>query len=355
MDKQRVLLNKTLVIGIILLFTFMSITPSIAVDNVKKSSTPVSDGNTLYVGGSGEGNYSKIQDAIDNATDGDTVFVYDDSSPYYEENIQVSKSINLIGEDKETTIIEGGGFEIIVIITVDNVAISGFTIQKSGAGPIEWPKAGIYNQGADNTRIYDNIIQNNRGEGICICSSQNCIVENNLIRGNGFRGLLIFKGAHNTLITHNTIRNNSKSGILGVGLNNLTVIENNILFNDEENSPGQIYGVEFISTYKSNINRNNFYGNRGDASFTYYGYTGAMEPIFYWFEFLKEKWKGISLKFNANYWNTGRIFPFELYNGWITIEGPFTWMWDEFRYSKYDWHPAKRPYKIAGWDIANIP
>ena len=39
-------------------------------------------GNTLYVGGSGPKNYSTIQEAINDASDGDTVFVYDDSSPY---------------------------------------------------------------------------------------------------------------------------------------------------------------------------------------------------------------------------------------------------------------------------------
>jgi len=103
-DKQRDLLNKTLLIGIILLLIFMSITPSYAVDNVKKSSTLVSSGNILYVGGMGPDNYTRIQDAIDDASSGDTVFVYDDSSPYYE-NIFIDKSISLIGEDRETTII----------------------------------------------------------------------------------------------------------------------------------------------------------------------------------------------------------------------------------------------------------
>ena len=39
-------------------------------------------GNILYVGGSGPGNYTKIQDALDNATEGDTVYVY--SNTYYE-------------------------------------------------------------------------------------------------------------------------------------------------------------------------------------------------------------------------------------------------------------------------------
>ena len=38
----------------------------------------------LYVGGNGPNNYTTIQQAITNATNGDTVFVYDDSSPYFE-------------------------------------------------------------------------------------------------------------------------------------------------------------------------------------------------------------------------------------------------------------------------------
>ena len=84
MSNQVSMLSKTLVIGTIFLFTGMSITPSIAVDTVKISSIPISNGKTLYVGGSGEGNYTKIQDAIDDASDGDTVFVFNDSSPYIE-------------------------------------------------------------------------------------------------------------------------------------------------------------------------------------------------------------------------------------------------------------------------------
>ena len=60
--------------GIIALFICTGITPSVAIDNPIK---PISDGNTLYVGGSGEGNHTNIQDAIDDANDGDTVFVYE--------------------------------------------------------------------------------------------------------------------------------------------------------------------------------------------------------------------------------------------------------------------------------------
>jgi len=40
------------------------------------TSQVVSRGNWLYVGGSGPGNYTGIQQAIDNASAGDTVFVF---------------------------------------------------------------------------------------------------------------------------------------------------------------------------------------------------------------------------------------------------------------------------------------
>ncbi len=89
------------------------------------------DGKTLYVGGSGPGNYTMIQDAVNNAIDGDVVFVFNESSPYYE-NIKVDKSIHLIGEDKNSTIINGNKIGDVVSISSDNVYLSGFTIQNSG-------------------------------------------------------------------------------------------------------------------------------------------------------------------------------------------------------------------------------
>ncbi|MCK4416367.1 MAG: hypothetical protein KAU84_04365, partial [Thermoplasmatales archaeon] len=48
-------------------------------NTMEKSSILILGGNILYVGGSGPGNYTKIQDAINAAWYGDTVFVYDDS------------------------------------------------------------------------------------------------------------------------------------------------------------------------------------------------------------------------------------------------------------------------------------
>jgi len=91
----------------------------------KDRSSMMKDGHILYVGGSNPGNYSKIQDAIDNASQGDIVFVYDDSAPYYE-NIAINVPIHLIGENRNTTSIEGGNHA--VSIFVDGVTVSGFRI-----------------------------------------------------------------------------------------------------------------------------------------------------------------------------------------------------------------------------------
>ena len=92
-------MRKIIALGIMLMFLLMTISSANEMYLENQSINPMSFGNILYVGGNGTGNYSKIQDAIDNATDGDTVFVYDDSSPYYE-NLVINTSIELIGENE---------------------------------------------------------------------------------------------------------------------------------------------------------------------------------------------------------------------------------------------------------------
>ena len=67
-----------------------SITLGIGVNTTENKLKPLFNGNTLFVGGIGLNNYTKIQDAIDNSSDGDSVYVFDDSSPYFE-NLVINK------------------------------------------------------------------------------------------------------------------------------------------------------------------------------------------------------------------------------------------------------------------------
>jgi parallel beta-helix repeat protein len=96
---------KGLVFGIITILIGASVVSgfSIQIKDTKKSYR----GNIFYVGGSGPGNYTRIQDAIDNASDGDTVFIF---NGIYYENVRIKdKTITLIGEDTNSTIIDEGG------------------------------------------------------------------------------------------------------------------------------------------------------------------------------------------------------------------------------------------------------
>jgi len=169
--KKNPLLRKCLAVGIILLFVGTCIIPAIAQDTGKP--LPTSRGNWLYVGGSGLGNYTKIQDAINDAVSGDTVFVYDDSSPY-KEAITVNKAIMVQGENWETTFLQGG----LGIIT-NNVTINGFTVSNGGV------------------RIYD---------------SSNNIVENCYIMGNG-QGLLLRGKSGNNCIRNCSFRFNELNNV----------------------------------------------------------------------------------------------------------------------------------------------
>jgi parallel beta-helix repeat protein len=172
-----------LVLGIIVLFICMSFTPSVAIDTIEQSSMSNSNGKTLYVGGSGLGNYTTIQEAIDDANPGDTVFVYDEGSPYFE-NVVVDKSINLIGENRNTTVINGiesippvVGFSYLT----SNVLVSGFTITDSYPPSYMKGCTGVSMGGSNNTIKNNKIIFNRKGIEISDESNNNVITDNIIV------------------------------------------------------------------------------------------------------------------------------------------------------------------------------
>ena len=155
-----------------------------------------SSAKTLYVGGTGPNNYTSIQNAIDDAYPGDTIFVY---SGIYRENIDIGfkKDIKVIGEDKYTTIIDGGGNGSVIKLShyscpTINVTIEGFTIRNGSYGIlcdgdyniirnciIYDNEVGIYCRGEHNVITQCNI-QNN-GYGIKMAASSNHIYHNNFM------------------------------------------------------------------------------------------------------------------------------------------------------------------------------
>jgi len=66
-------------------------------------------------------NYPTIQEAINNANEGDIIYVR--NGTYYE-NVIVNKTVSLIGDNKFDTTIDGGGSGKVIFITADNVTVT---------------------------------------------------------------------------------------------------------------------------------------------------------------------------------------------------------------------------------------
>jgi parallel beta-helix repeat protein len=100
--------------------------------------------------------FSSIQQGIDAVYDGWCVYV---QNGMYHEHLMVNKSIHLIGEDSQLTIVDGDGWGHVMTISSPGVTVTGFTIQRSGIRPFE---AGIKTLTLySNATIYNNIFQDN--------------------------------------------------------------------------------------------------------------------------------------------------------------------------------------------------
>jgi nitrous oxidase accessory protein len=174
--------------------------------------------------------YERIQWAIGNASDGDTIFVR--AGTYYE-HVTVSKPLVLVGEDKATTIIDGNGTGTVVSVTAENVVINGFTLRNSGKNGYWSFDAGI-DLHSGNNEIAGNVLTNNN-YGIIIApyamteSGGNMITDNN-VQNNNYG---IYGGGKKNVISNNTVADNPRYGIWFSGLwaNDSNSITGNIVSN----------------------------------------------------------------------------------------------------------------------------
>jgi parallel beta-helix repeat protein len=135
----------------------------------------------VYVGGSGPGNYSSIQEAINDVAIGGTVFVY--NGTYYE-NIIVNKKIAIIGEDKNSTVIDARGEDFAVKITSDDVIFEKFFVKNATDlyFPDPWELGALSVIKASNVSISNNVFSKNF-IGICLLSSHKCVLKRNEMYG----------------------------------------------------------------------------------------------------------------------------------------------------------------------------
>ncbi|NOR47232.1 MAG: DUF1565 domain-containing protein [Methanosarcinaceae archaeon] len=207
---------------------------------------------TWYVdddGGSGV-DFTNIQNAIDAASDGDTVFVY--NGTYYE-NINLKDGIMMQGESADVTTINGSGNK--VVVEAGNSTIAGFTITGG-----DW---GIFS-GYSSPIITNNIISDNIELGILCWSSE--IISNNIISSSQSG---IYCSGSSPIITNNIITGNSIEGIFCEGSS--PTITNNVIIGNE-------LGISCDISSPA-ISHNDVWDNGEDKEDNYHGCVAGISDI----------------------------------------------------------------------------
>jgi len=276
-------IRKYLVIIVVGLLIGLGLIPNI-IEIVRADDSPIHNLDT------GEGFFT-IQAAVNdfNTVDGHTISVDPGS---YIENVDVSKSLMIkstSGDSTNTIVHAMDSSDHVFDITVDNVNISGFSIE--GTSETVGTKAGINLRNSHYCNISKNRIFNcDEGIRLC-CGSSNNIISNNNISSNYDNGIFVIYSDSNTfinnevdlndgngfclyhsnfynLITKNNMTNNAKRGIYIRYSNYSKIYLNNFIDNDENvrsiDSINIWNSTETISYQYNGLTYYNFLGNYWD-------------------------------------------------------------------------------------------
>ena len=241
------------------------------IENLLPKTIYVDDDNTSGPwDGTKEHPCQNITSGIEHASVGDTIYVHNGT---YNEGWQeieipvlggkarivVNKAVSIVGENRNSTVINGNGTTHAIVIMANGVNLTGFTIENAGY-------AGIclyyYTQ---QVTISGNRVRNDyRGILLTGDSGNNAIIENEIIN-NLASGIDLSRSSYNT-ICKNMIKDNHCSGIY-VGLSSHNVIRANDIVNStfgvalEEASFNSFYHNNFIDNEKTQVSGYNTWGN----------------------------------------------------------------------------------------------
>jgi len=209
------------------------------------------EGNTLYVGGSGANNYTKIQDAINASSPEDTILVYPGT---YIENVDINKDHLAIKSVKgaDSTIVQAANPNDYVFEVSENyVNIRGFTVK----GATRDQRTGIYLNIVSYCNISDNNVLNNQ-HGIVLSQSGHNNISSNIVLDN-YAGIILYSSSYNN-ISNNSVSNNSGYGILLYFESEHNDVLNNIVSNNYDGI--SLYSQSSVGNIisKNTVMKNNY-------------------------------------------------------------------------------------------------
>lgn len=201
---------------------------------------------TINVPGSDQDvHYKTIQDAIENATPGDTIFV---KEGHYNENIVITKPLTIKsnkGPDATVIMASNRAEPVFRVINVNGVTIIGFTATGSTLSGISLYHSnnddirdnktikngtGLSLNSSNNNTITNNMANTNEQSGIYLELSNNNTIEKNYADSNKEKGIFLNSSNYNKLI-NNSASLNIWNGLTFWSSNNNTVRGNKVLRN----------------------------------------------------------------------------------------------------------------------------
>jgi PGF-pre-PGF domain-containing protein len=194
-----------------------------------------------------------IQEGINNASEDNTVYVWDGN---YSGHITVNKSINLIGNSTEESLIYGSPTETYGLYIINNsVKIENLNISHS-------QHYGILIDTCNNVNISNCIVENTIDyDGIRLNDSNNCTIYNNTICNNiGDDGLNLYGNCSHNNISRNRIYTNCDDGIDLTFYSENNTIDNNTIY-DHVNKPASMGIRIYYSCNNTTVYSNTLYSN----------------------------------------------------------------------------------------------
>ncbi|RJS71684.1 hypothetical protein CW714_05405, partial [Methanophagales archaeon] len=212
---------KHLVFGMCVAFVLLCAFVGVSVALASASTWHVDDDLADYP----DANFTKIQDAVDAASPGDTIIVYPGT---YTENVDINKDHLTIKSENgaDSTIVQAvNPNDHVFEVTADYVNITGFTvIGATGRYP-----SGIYLNSANHCSISNNNVSDNFYGIYLKNNSNNNIIASNSASNNWVGVILGY--ASNNAISSNDLNTNVKSGIWLSYSSSNTIINNDVRSN----------------------------------------------------------------------------------------------------------------------------